>query len=214
MNKRFKELHTFLSEELEKPLPGEKSHQKMVPTKDGITFRPSKPRLDSKKSAVLILLNYESSSDKFNILYTLRSSKLSTHSGQISFPGGRMDKGEDIYQTALRETEEEVGIKSNDIELLGSISPLFVPPSNSVIYPVIGLSQDISSLIINPDEVEEAFYVPKDTLQNNDILKIKKQHFTGIGEAEVPYFDIHKKAPLWGATAIITSEFLDIIKTF
>lgn len=81
MNKRFKELHTFLSEELEKPLPGEKSHQKMVPTKDDITFRPSKPRLDSKKSAVLILLNYESSSDKFNILYTLRSSKLSTHSG-------------------------------------------------------------------------------------------------------------------------------------
>jgi 8-oxo-dGTP pyrophosphatase MutT (NUDIX family) len=214
MQNSLKELQLHLETELKKPLPGVESHQKMVPTKDGISFRPTKPKADSKKSAVMILINYESSADKLQLLYTLRSSKLKSHSGQISFPGGKLDEGETFIEAALRETEEEVGIDRTKINVMGEISSLYVPPSNSLMHPVIGLSENAGDLLINPDEVEEAFYIDLDYIRNPSVIKTKRQNFPSIGLADVPYYDINKKAPLWGATAIITTEFLDIIKEF
>ncbi|MER3328419.1 MAG: CoA pyrophosphatase, partial [Candidatus Kapaibacterium sp.] len=139
----------FLNNRLKSDLPGAKAQIKMAPFGDLERLNNNIPRADAKRSAVLLLIN-----EQMELLFTLRSSKLRKHSGQISFPGGRADEGETYEQTALRETEEEVGISSSNIELVGRMSGLYVPPSNNVIQPVIGRIPSKIELLLNPDEVE------------------------------------------------------------
>lgn len=204
----------FLHNRTKLELPGFKSHQKMIPTQQGKPFRPTKAPSDARKSAVLLLLQYNTQTDVTSILFTLRSNRLKKHSNQISFPGGKCDTGESFAQTALRETKEEVGIDNDQIEIIGSLTQLFVPPSNSLIQPVIGFTEKEHKLKINPAEVSEAFFVELGILLDPKTRKIKPQKFEKIGEAEVPYFDIHRDIPLWGATAIILAEFLDLLSEY
>jgi 8-oxo-dGTP pyrophosphatase MutT (NUDIX family) len=201
----------FLKKRLMIELPGFESHKKMFPTQKGIPFRTVKATKDAKKSAVLLLIAIEDRTNRISILFTLRSNKLKKHSGQISFPGGKCDENESFEETALRETYEEVGIPKKNIEVLGELSEIFVPPSNNIIKPIVGTCSGIPKLIINPDEVEEAFFIELGDLLLPEKIKVKESNFANFGKADVPYFDIHQEVPLWGATAIILSEFLDLI---
>ena len=196
----------FLRSRLKKPLPGRDAHMKMVPLQDGKPFRPMEAPSNSKQSAVIALLSI----DTQELLFTLRSSKLRKHSGQISFPGGRLDEGENFKEAALRETYEEVGIKPDKIEIIGELSQLYVPPSNSVIQPLLGITEQIEELTLNPDEVEEAFTVKLDILKHPNTKKWTEWNFGGA-VSDVPYYDVHPEVPLWGATAIMLSEFLELI---
>lgn len=198
----------FLNNRLNEDLPGAKAQIKMIPFGDLERLNSNIPRLDARKSAVLILIN-----DKFDILFTLRSSKLRNHSGQISFPGGRSENDETYEQTALRETEEEVGISRNKIKLIGRLSNLYVPPSNNIIQPIVGHIEDNLQLLPNPDEVEEVFYTPIEYFLDEKNIKIKKSEFGGKPYA-YPCWDIHRSVPLWGATAIIMSEFIYLVNEF
>ena len=198
----------LLENRLKNDLPGAKAHIKMAPFGDLERLNNNIPRPDAKRSSVLLLINEE-----LELLFTLRSSKLRKHSGQISFPGGRADVGETTEETALRETEEEVGISSSNIVLLGQMSGLYVPPSNNIIQPVIGRIPKGLDLTLNPDEVEEAFYVPLDSFLTDEKLKTKNTLFNGKPFA-YPYWDVHHSVPLWGATAIIMSEFIYLVNEF
>lgn len=198
----------LLENRLKNDLPGAKAHIKMAPFGDLERLNNNIPRPDAKKSSVLLLIN-----EDLELLFTLRSSKLRKHSGQISFPGGRADEGETTEETALRETEEEVGIHSTHINLLGQMSGLYVPPSNNIIQPVIGRIPKGIDLTLNPDEVEEAFYVPLDNFMTDEKLKTKNTVFNGKPFA-YPYWDVHHTVPLWGATAIIMSELIYLVNEF
>lgn len=191
-------------------LPAGESHKKMVPTVEGKPFRNMIAPSGSKQSAVMILVIGMPEFSDFEILFTLRHNQMRSHSGQISFPGGRLDVGENHTEAALRETQEEVGISSNDIEVIGQISPIYVPPSNSNIQPIVGYIPEIPELILSANEVEEAFMVKMSDLQNDELRKWKPWEFKGGIRADVPYFDVHSSVPLWGATAIMMSEFLDV----
>ena len=158
-------LFDFLNSRLKSDLPGAKAHIKMAPFGDLERLNNNIARPDAKHSAVLLLIN-----EQMELLFTLRSSKLRKHSGQISFPGGRSEEGETYEETALRETEEEVGIKSSNIELLGRMSGLYVPPSNNIIQPIIGRIPNKIDLVLNPDEVDEAFYVPLESFLSEEKL--------------------------------------------
>ncbi len=192
-------------------LPGIEAQLKMAPKFQGLNFRSFKPKADAKSSAVLILIVGES--NNFDILFTLRSEKLRNHNGQISFPGGKTDSNETPTETALRETCEEVGIEKNHITIVTQLTELYVPPSNSIIRPIVGYINSLPNLIINEDEVQEAFFVKIDEFYNVENYKVTNR-FLQEQEIETPEWLIHKKTPLWGATAIIMSEFLELHRLF
>jgi 8-oxo-dGTP pyrophosphatase MutT (NUDIX family) len=146
------------------------------------------------------------------VLLTLRSSRLAVHRGQISFPGGRMENGESPEDAALRETSEEVGI-AVPISLLGRLSPLYVPPSNSHIIPIVGAIRDVPPLTLQTNEVEEAFAVRFDELLQPGRLKSERR-MRGNVMVEAPFWDVHPTAQLWGATAMMMSELLALFEEF
>jgi 8-oxo-dGTP pyrophosphatase MutT (NUDIX family) len=201
-------LFDFLSDRLKNELPGAKAQIKMAPFNDLERLNNNIPRPNSKKSAVMILIN-----EKLELLFTLRSSSLRNHSGQISFPGGRSENSETYEQTALRETEEEIGLPQSEIRLLGRLSNLYVPPSDNIIQPIIGCIDSNVRLHTNPAEVEEAFYVDMDYFLDEKNIQIKQGEYQGK-PFSYPYWEVNRKTPIWGATAIIMSEFIYLVNEY
>ncbi len=133
------------------------------------------------------------------------------HPGQISFPGGKVEK-EDISaeMTALREAQEEVGIDISSIEVIGRLSDFYLEISKFSIQPFLAWSDQKPEFLLNPDEVEELVLFPlSDFIENEIILETELQTLTGI--LRVKYFPFNDKI-VWGATAMILSELIEILK--
>jgi len=207
-----KKFSAYLRARVAQGLPGDSSHQKMTPQLKGAKLKYKTPSNNAKKSAVMLLI-YENNDNQFEVLLTLRSSKLRSHSGQISFPGGRADDGETVIQTALRETFEEVGIRQENITVVENLSQIYLPPSNSLITPVVGILDSVPNLILSEDEVEEAFFVRLNKLLFEDCFAVEEREMNGM-ILTMPCWNIHPNIPLWGATAIILRELLDIYEDF
>ena len=159
----------------------------------------------------MILLIPDKINKEFSVLFTLRSSNLYSHRGQISFPGGRAERNENPVAAALRETWEETGIEAKDIRIIGKLSELYVPPSNAIITPIVGFINPLPLLKINSDEVETAFLIKLSSL----IGTVKREIWNFKGQdVDVPFWDVGQKVPLWGATSMILSELLGIYKEF
>lgn len=188
---------------LQSPLPGHQAHLAMIPEIRIPEFLPIPAT--ARKSSVLILL-YEKNQEAHFIL-TLRPSYNGVHSNQVSFPGGKFSmEDKTLDQTALRETEEEIGIKKEDIEIIGSITELYIPPSNFVVTPFIGITNKPFSLHADPVEVVEIFEVPLNSIFQKDVIKSKKITIQNGATFITPYFDLCNQT-VWGATAMILSEF-------
>lgn len=196
----------FLEKRLLNDLPGINSHIKMAPKVMERAFRSLTPTPDARDSAVMLILINKQNPE---LLFTLRSSTLKSHKGQISFPGGRIEKGESYLEAALRETEEEIGIMRNEIVVIGAMSSLFVPPSKHLIYPFVGLMDSLPNLCINESEVEECFTIPLEFFKDNNNRKMSKELLDGY-EVDLSYWELSRKAKLWGATSMILQELLDI----
>ena len=201
----------FLEERLSKTLPGVQAQLKMAPEPvDEGPQRKLDPDPDAKESSVLILL-FPNTDGDLELLLTLRSSDID-HGGQISLPGGRSEENETPEQTALRETHEEVGINPSDITLLGTLSSLYVSHSRNQVIPVVGYLDTMPELTLNPKEVEEAFTVEVESLANKKNLIVEDWDLSQYSY-KVPFWDVHR-VPLWGATAMILSEFLELYREF
>ena len=197
---------------INKQLFGIKSHIKLAPRKNGIPFRSFTPTNQNiRKSAVMVLLTNKTADD-FKVLLTLRSDNLKSHSGQISFPGGRIEQGESPVEAALRETSEEISLPQNEIQVLAQISELYVPPSNSLIFPFVGIT-NFKRFIPNNTEVQKIIEVPFSfLLEENNLTTIKRNIFGEV--IDIPCWDLNKKEVLWGATAMILSELIDLYRYF
>ena len=202
----------YLQNRQKRPLPGQPAQMKMSPRAEANRLEHMPDDGSTRRSAVLILL-YPDSNGSLFLLFTLRSNNLRTHKGQISFPGGRMEPGESSRQTALRETEEEVGIARDSIEVLGSTSNLYVSASNSLVTPIVGYIAERPEFTPEPSEVEEIIEVDLDRFLDPGIFQ---HHYRTSKEVrwKVPTWNIHKTTPLWGATAMMLSEFLEIYREF
>jgi len=204
--------YIYLKNRIDENLPGQPAQLKMAPKpNEGRTSY--LPKLKNIRVNGVLILLYNAPNNVKELLLTLRTDTLPTHKGQISFPGGKTMEGESITETALREAEEEVGLNTNSVHVLGTLTGLYLPNSNNYIYPIVGYIDDRPRLQINPAEVAEAFFVQLDTLLQTDNLKSKDWTIRNK-TYNVPYWDVHPETPLWGATAMILSEFLTLYRDF
>ena len=203
----FQHFITQLKITINNDLPGEESHQKMRVIYDQSIELPFS-KINSIPAAVLILL-YLADNEIYFFL-TKRTDELKHHKGQISLPGGTQEGNEKLIDTALRETQEEIGINKTSISIIGTITPLFVPVTGFMIYPFIGYS--LNKLDPKPDPVEVAtiFSVNISDLLNKENRTTEQRNIRGY-DVQVPYFKLNDYQ-VWGATSMILSEFRDLIK--
>ena len=204
----FQRFITQLKITINKDLPGEESHQKMRVIYDQSIELPFS-KINSTQAAVLILL-YLADNEIYFFL-TKRTDELKHHKGQISLPGGTQEGNEKLIDTALRETQEEIGINKNSISIIGTMTPLFVPITGFMIYPFIGYSLNKLDPKLDPVEVEEIFSVNISDLLNKENRTIEQRNIRGY-DVQVPYFKLNDYK-VWGATSMILSEFRDLIKS-
>lgn len=194
---------------LTKNLPGARAQANMAPAPDLPERFDLEQRKSARKSAVLILLYQESGKVKFPLI--VRQKYEGVHSGQVALPGGKYEQGDDsLIATALREAEEEIGVERSSIQVLGALTDLFVPPSNFNILPVVGWIKDRP--VFNPEAKEVNMILEADlnTLLDPAIKKTEKKAFFQSTEVDVPYYHIEGQV-VWGATAMILSEFETIL---
>lgn len=205
------DLIEFLEKRLSQNLPGRDAQIKMAPKPrtEGEMRKMEAPE-DVYESSVLILL-FPNEKGEIELTLTLRSEDIN-HGGQISFPGGRADKGESVVETALREAREEIGVEPQDITIIGQLSDLYVSHSNNLVVPIVGYTNKRPDFTINPREVDEVFTVELRSLLHKKNLTVEDWEL-GKHIYKVPYWDVHR-VPLWGATAMMLNELLDICREY
>lgn len=167
-------------------------------------LRPAKLDGNGRFGAVLLLLCNDSGSTK--IVLTKRAEHLSHHAGQISLPGGRLEPGETAEQAALRETEEEVGVAAGDIQILGQLNQVYIPPSDFTVSPLVGWIEGLPNFQAAPAEVDEIVVVSLTQLLDPATLSSGTIEVDGR-RLDVPFYKVNEHR-VWGATAIILREFL------
>ena len=207
----FKEFQSKLSAQLQLPLPGIDAQLKLAPY--ARITRKMASELDSapKLSAVLALVFPKNNEP--HILLTLRNSYKGVHSLQVSFPGGkREDTDTSFEQTALRETEEEVGISPKSIQIIGKLTEVYIPPSRFLVHPFVGVTSTQPIYKPNATEVAEIIECSLSQLLDDDVIKEKDIIVSTTQlKMKTKYFDINGHV-VWGATAIMLSELKEIIK--
>ena len=194
-------------------LPGLNSHMKMAPEHRGEELKNNlKLSQDARKSAVMILFFLDDNVLKMIVIR--RSVYVGIHSGQIAFPGGRYEEEDgDVRVTALREIEEEIGIPEDKIEIIGRLSDIYVPPSNFLISVFVGYLAEKPIYMIDEREVDEVIEIPFIDFFKPDVIKQKDFYVNSIkAVSNAPYFDV-TNAEIWGASAMVISELLDILKS-
>jgi 8-oxo-dGTP pyrophosphatase MutT (NUDIX family) len=144
------------------------------------------------------------------VVLTVRRETLPDHAGQISFPGGQREGTESLAETALREAEEEVALDPAAVELLGTLTPLYIPPSNFCVHPHVGALPHRPSLTPTDREVERILHAPLSRLLAPETRVVKPWTLHGE-DVEVPCYEIEGHA-VWGATAMMLAELLAVVR--
>ena len=194
-------------------LSGEDSHSKMSPPYRLELADKMKTKSKSARRAGVMALFYPKSNNETHLVLILRKTYKGVHSAQVGFPGGKYEDADlnDLMQTAIRETEEEVGVLRADFQVLKTMSPIYIPPSNFMVHPFIGVSSAYLSFVKQDEEVEAIIEVKlKDFL--NDINIVTATVPTSFGaEVKVPAFKLNEHM-VWGATAMMLVEIKDLLK--
>lgn len=198
-----------LQEQLSQPLPGISAQMEMA-----VGSRRAFPSIpaNAKKAAVLCLLYPKNAAWHIVLMQRVSTNPKDRHSGQMSFPGGKLESTDASYeQAALRETEEEVGIPQTAISLLGKMTPLYIPVSNFHVHPFVGVLEDTPTFQPEWQEVKEVVEMPLSLLLNDTTRQLTDISIRGHTIKEVPYFNIFGKI-VWGATAMMLSEFVEVVR--
>ena len=189
-------------------LPGQAAQLRMAPIgREQYLAAPENANI----ACVLVLLFHKNKDWHVALIERTRLNPNDPHSGQISLPGGRMEITDDTHEDcALREVQEEIGINPEEVGILGGLSSLYVPVSNFNIFPFVGFTTNEPSFEPQPSEVQRVIEAPLDIFQGEKYVKSMNMIVRDIEMKNVPYFDVQKEI-LWGATAMIMSEFSEIM---
>ena len=189
-------------------LPGWNSHKKMavIPI-NSFTEKAFTPPKDAKQASVGIIVFKEN--NKLFFLLTKRTENVEHHKGQVSLPGGAIDRNETAKNASLRETNEEIGIDSSTLESLGQLSSLYTPVSYFNIHVFLWYSKVQPQIKINNSEVDQVYKIGLDELIDNNLVSNTPINKSGF-EINVPAYNFNE-CICWGATAMIITELKDII---
>jgi 8-oxo-dGTP pyrophosphatase MutT (NUDIX family) len=197
---------------LNNPLPGDLAHNKMT-VRGRLHVVEAELLTPPPTPSAVMLVVYPKGSEWIVILIK-RPDYQGVHSGQISFPGGKMEKTDtDLLATALRETQEEINISPGILEPLGKLSKIYIPPSHFMVHPFVTSTHEKPVLQGDIREVEKILHIPVSSFIGEDKITIEKVVVhPGNMSMKVPAFKIEDHI-IWGATAMILSEFAAICQT-
>ena len=202
----FKNIEVFKNTQL----PGIEAQFKLAP-KMRLEYNAKKIEANNPKIAAVLALFYPNQNNEVSLLLTKRANYIGTHSGQISFPGGKFEKSDlNLKETALRETFEEVGIFQEKIDIVREITEVYIPPSNFSVTPFIGILNDIPVFKLN-SEVAKIIEIPFPDLLDDTMLGSISITNSYMKETSVPCFNFDGSV-IWGATAMILSEIKELLK--
>ena len=194
------------------PLPAEVSHFKMVPPFRQELLKKQKEAIKKAKHAGVLSLFYPDEDMETKFVLILRKTYKGVHSAQVAFPGGKLEAQDaSLRDTALRETFEEVGVPIDTVQIVRSISQVYIPPSNFYVHPFIGFTQTTPQFIKQDDEVEALIEIDLEHFLDEQSLISKKVKTSYSIEVEVPAFKLNDYV-VWGATAMMLSEIKDLLK--
>jgi 8-oxo-dGTP pyrophosphatase MutT (NUDIX family) len=188
---------------------GTAAQQKMMP-QARVNLRPPERPGQPRLGGVLLLL-YQAE-DELYLVLTRRRDDLQAHAGQVSFPGGRHEAPETLQTTALRETFEEIGIPAASLRILGELSSLYILPSDFEVHPFVAYYENGSRprFVPDPHEVAEIIEVPLSHLFDPSTRVEEEWELRGY-PVSVPFFQVNQHK-VWGATAMMLSEFLERLR--
>lgn len=193
-------------------LPGEEAHYKLSPLFRIKELEESWADPKEPKEAAVMAVFYPDAKGKVKFVLILRKTYRGIHSNQVGFPGGRVEESDrDLLETALRETYEEVGIPPQDIEVIRSLTKLYIPPSNFWVFPFMGIMDSTPVLIPQEDEVEAILEVELQEFLSDSCLTSRRLSTSYAKDVEVPAFLLSGHV-VWGATAMMLSELKDLLK--
>ena len=173
---------------------------------------PLRQHLPARFNRAAVMVPLVERAEGLTVLLTQRASHLKNHPGQISFPGGKMEKHDkDLAHTALRETHEETGVVQNDVSLIRQITNTYIPPSNFLVHTFMGTVPFKPEFKKN-HEVEKILEVSVSELLDERSLTTKKMATSYMKEIDIPCFQLSNHV-VWGATAMMLSEIKDLLKS-
>lgn len=205
-------LEQWIIQRLQRPLPGIVAHETFVPEIPDRRSRLMPAPEDARRSAVLIPL-FTTDNGSLHVILTVRSEGLRNHRGQISFPGGRCDGGESAVDAALREAHEEIGLTADRVRVLGQLTELYIPPSQSAVSPVVAMIRPPDSWTLSTHEVAEVLIEPVSTFLDPSTIQWSNEIIKGLS-VDVPHWQVHPSIPLWGATAMMLQELSLILREY
>ncbi|HAT70522.1 NUDIX hydrolase [Croceibacter atlanticus] len=193
-------------------LPGKKALFKMAPMERVKELKDVDIKALNPREAAVTALFYPNKDNQTFLILILRKTYKGVHSAQIGFPGGKVEpEDKDLKDTAKRETEEEVGVPYDDIQIIKKMTTAYIPPSNFNVHPFIGYIEDTPKLIKQDDEVEDIVLVDIDDFLNEDSLIEETLTTSYATELTVPAFHLNGHV-VWGATAMMLSEIKTLFK--
>lgn len=193
-------------------LPGESVQFKMAPMERLAEMKRLAYKKNTAKRAGVMALFYPSNNNETHLALILRKTYKGVHSAQIGFPGGKYEVEDvNLQETALRETEEEVGVLRNSVSVLKQLTEVYIPPSDFFVQPFIGLTNRTPEFIIQKEEVEELIEVPLVHFMDERIKTIQTISTSYAKTIQVPAFKLNNHL-VWGATAMMLNEVREMLK--
>lgn len=190
-----------LKQSFDQELPGMDSHLEMTPYR-----RLTQTIPENRREGAILMLLYPKNGELYFPLIQRQEYK-GVHSNQVSFPGGKVETfDKNLYHTALRETEEEIGIDQNQINKIGEMSQVYIPPSNFLVSAFLSFHDELPHFVKEEKEVKEILEIPVRLVMDENNIKNTKINLGNGMKLATPYFDLKEKI-VWGATAAILSEF-------
>jgi 8-oxo-dGTP pyrophosphatase MutT (NUDIX family) len=207
----FQEFLKYVPKLIDATLPASEAHYKMAPIERIESLKNLEYRSKNPKKAAVMMLFYPKNS-KTHLVLIVRNSYEGVHSAQIAFPGGKFEANDETFEnTALRETQEEIGIISDTIEIIRSFTHLYIHPSNFLVHPFFGICKEEVAFVPDPTEVADIIELPLSVFMDDNIVVSVNLSTSYANMIQVPAFKI-KEHIVWGATAMMLSELKEVLK--